>query len=203
LRVADALDVQNDPVAQRSHRITLGGDPHPAATVRASIDFASVLEQAPQLVCLLQGPQHTIAFANSALRRAVAEANLVGSSLSTSPLGAWPDLRATVDRVHGDGNPVVLRRVPVTLRFASTSVTEIRLLDLTCQPIRDPLGGISSIMLSGVDVTEQARSEAAGPGSHAHAETILSVIGDGYVSFDSDFRVIRINDAALRFDGRE
>ena len=189
-------------MAQRGPSMTLGDRPL-AAAGGLPVAWASVLDQAPQMICLLLEPQHTIVFVNAALRSALGDVNPVGSAMAKSPFAAWPGLSQCLDHLSGSGDQATLRKLPIEMGPAAGASLETRFLDVTCQPIRDPFGGVAVMMVTAVDVTAQVRSEEVLRAGHERAETILSVLGDGFVSFDEDFRVTRINAAALKFDGRE
>src|SRR3954470_8648215 len=98
-----------------SPRMPLGEDRHPAASGRPAVDSWSVLDQAPQMICLLQKPRHVIVFANAALRNALGEVDLLGSTLAASPLAAWPELSEHLDRLRGEGGQANLRKLPLDL----------------------------------------------------------------------------------------
>ncbi len=86
----------------------------------------------------------------------------------------------------------------IDLRDAGT-----RLVDWTCRPVLDRDGTVLAIVVHGTDVTARIRAQEALRAGSERAEAILSVLGDGFVSFDRDFRIERINAAALAYDGRQ
>jgi PAS domain S-box len=62
---------------------------------------------------------------------------------------------------------------------------------------------VEGIVLQGTDVTERVQAALALEAGSAKADMILDLLDDGFVAFDEEFRVLRLNPAALKSDGRE
>jgi PAS domain S-box-containing protein len=167
----------------------------------APADILSLYEQAPACLCVLGGSAHLVLHASGCFERLVGDSNPVGRPISELLSPAAPELLDALDRVRAEDGAVRIRSVPVRAR-TENGEGGWRYLDLSGKAVQLP-DRETCIVLHAVDVTDHVEAQAALRESHERAESILSVLGDGFVAFDEEFRVTRINEAALTFDGRE
>ncbi len=69
-------------------------------------------------------------------------------------------------------------------------------------PIRDPHGKVVAVNIVVEEVTEQKRVAEALRASEARLRNVLDSITEAFLVLDRDFRIIQMNGAALRIDGR-
>jgi PAS domain S-box-containing protein len=155
-----------------------------------------LLRQLPGFLCVLSGPEGEIAFTNAGFQQ-LTDCCTLGKPFNDTPMAAWPGLAGAVRKAFATGEASDL------LRIALPEMYREIVIDVTVQPIRSGEGRLAAVAIQGTDVTGQVRSEAAMRAVHERAESILDVLGDGFVAFDKDFRVIKINAAALKYDGRQ
>jgi PAS domain S-box-containing protein len=192
------------PIETADHR-------HPAAPVvgarlapfgLAPAEILALLDQSPTCLCLLDGPEHVVAYASGGFGRLVGVSDPVGRRFSEIVPQLSAELSRALHRARADNEAFHLRSVPVPTGTGPGEGAGRRYVDLSGRSVSLP-GREGGILLHAVDVTGHVETQDALRESHERAESILSVLGDGFVAFDEEFRVTRINEAALRFDGRE
>ncbi|GAC1677297.1 MAG: hypothetical protein PVS3B1_17850 [Ktedonobacteraceae bacterium] len=116
--------------------------------------------QAPAIICVLHGPQHTYELANPLYLQIIGQQDIIGKTVhETSPeLGAqgYYDL---LDRVYTTGEPFIGKELPAKLdrdgRF------EDAYFNFVYQPTHDDEGKVDGILIHAVDVTEQVKAREA------------------------------------------
>ena len=174
--------------------------PRPPHELSAGAGFPAmlaVLRQLPGYLCILSGPERDIKFSNAAFERLIPNRR-AGAALGETPLAHWPGLPEQIERTFATAEPGHLRQVAVALPPHGE-----RFVDFAIQPILCGDGHLTAVALHGTDVTERVRAEEALRASNEQAESILGVLGDGFVAFDRDIRVVKMNAAALKYDGRQ
>ena len=139
------------------------------ATVRASRQavadrerLASLFEQSPGFVAVLEGPEHRFAFANPGYRQLVAERDIIGRPVREAlPEVAGQGFFERLDHVFATGEPFTAHAAPVTLIRSPGGGSERRFLDFVYQPMRDGLGRITGVLVAGSDMTERVLATAA------------------------------------------
>lgn len=192
----ESLGVTNDNLRRADPRAAEGA----AAPVleRQLPDALALLKQLPGFLCVIRMPEGVISFANDAIQQ-LAACTLTGRVFRETRIGALEPLGDQIRQASATGGACHARRVPITPSGAHCEM----FVDFVVQPMLCPEGRIVAIALHGIDVSEQVRSEALLRAGQARAESILDVLGDGFVAFDNDFRVVKMNAAALKYDGRE
>ncbi|HJL19606.1 MAG TPA: chemotaxis protein CheB [Sandaracinaceae bacterium LLY-WYZ-13_1] len=114
-----------------------------------------LFDQAPALIAVHEGPEHTYLYSNPPHDRAVGERALVGRSLRD----AMPELEGQgvferFDRVYAEGEPVATTSFPATVRKADGS-DDRRHYTQVLQPWFDAAGAVAGVMSFAFDVTEE------------------------------------------------
>lgn len=118
--------------------------------------LASMFDQAPSFMALLEGPDHIFTLANAAYRRLVQDRDVIGKpAREVLPELSGQGFFELLDRVYREGEAFQGRAVPLTLGEGAGVLAEPRLLDFMYQPIKDSSGLTSGIFVEGVDVTER------------------------------------------------
>src|SRR5579883_751419 len=121
-----------------------------------------LLMQAPAIICILQGKDHVIEFANSEFRQFFGQRELVGK-----PIGvALPEIEpqgfiALLDQVYDSGEPYTGKEVRVLLDRQGDGILHEGYFNCVFQPTRTPTDPVDDIMVHVIEVTEliQARKE--------------------------------------------
>lgn len=123
--------------------------------------LADVFRQAPALMAVFQGPDHTFTLANDAYYATVGQRELIGKPV----LEALPELRnqgfaELLDHVLRTGEPFVGLEVPVRLARWPGSPPEERFITFVYHPLTEPDGTVSGVLAHGMDVTEGVRARS-------------------------------------------
>ena len=119
-----------------------------------------MFEQAPSVMAMLRGSNHTYELTNKSYRQLIGSRNVLGKPIRD----ALPELRdqgffELLDKVFTTGEPFIGKAVPVALQSAPGEPLVSRFLDFICQPIRDSNGVVDGIFVEGSDVTERVEAE--------------------------------------------
>lgn len=118
--------------------------------------------QAPAFFAVLNGPEHVIEMANPLYMELVGDRQLVGRSVGEAiPEAQDQGYLRILDKVYETGQPHVAHGSQIMLARQAGRPLEKRFLDFIYQPIRNPKGKTSGIIVLGVDVTERSRAEHA------------------------------------------
>jgi PAS domain-containing protein len=152
--------------------------------------------EAPMGIAVLRGPEHRIVAVNATNRR-VLDREVVGLPFQEAfPTSAVLPL---LDRVYATGDP------EREYEFAGTWVRDGRSQtgygDYVVQPIRDPEGAVTGLMVFGSDVTERVVARHEAERLNAEQLAIFDLVQEGVIVADTTGRLIKINDAARRIAG--
>jgi PAS domain S-box-containing protein len=118
----------------------------------------SLFEQAPGFLAFLSGPDHVFELANAAYEKLVGNRRVAGKKIRD----ALPELDSAylriLDEVLATGRPFVGRGMSVWLQDAPDQPAREAIVDFMYQPILDVGGRTLGILVSGNDITEQARA---------------------------------------------
>ncbi|MCB8820292.1 hybrid sensor histidine kinase/response regulator [Microvirga rosea] len=162
----------------------------------------SALEAAPGFLCLVKGPHHKIVWANRAFGQLVHHQDVVGAPVTSLMFAATPRFAECLERACATGRHVALQDVMIDYQPESGGPVEERFVDFNAQPVVNAEGLVDGIILQGSDVTDRVRSALSFKANSDRADHILDLLGDGFVAFDEEFRVVKLNPAALQYDGR-
>ncbi|WP_194164638.1 hybrid sensor histidine kinase/response regulator [Microvirga thermotolerans] len=159
----------------------------------------AAIGEAPGLLCLVCGPRHSVVWTNAVFGRLAAHGSPSGVPLATLIPGLDPRLVEALDGALASGEPFLVAECPLALQPGA----EERVVDFAGRPFRGAGGHIEGIVLQGTDVTDRVRAAEALKAHRDRADSILDQLGDGFVVLDEEFRVVKLNPAALEYDGRE
>lgn len=119
----------------------------------------AVFQQVPAFFALLKGPQHVFEIVNLHYTRLIGGRRVLGKPVAE----ALPELMeqgfiGILDAVYRTGNSFVGRDVRFTL-MGEHHLPEERNVDFVYQPLREPDGSVSGILVFGVDITSRRQSE--------------------------------------------
>ncbi|MET0981914.1 MAG: EAL domain-containing protein [Telluria sp.] len=116
-------------------------------------------EHAPGFVAILIGPDCVFSHANEAYERLVGRGNLIGSPfMEVLPEMASQGVVDLLEQVVRSGEAYVERGREILLRRADGRL-ESRYIDFVMQPITDPAGAVSGVLLQGSDVSIEKFSQ--------------------------------------------
>jgi PAS domain S-box-containing protein len=128
----------------------------------ANRSMRDVFHQAPAFMCVLRGPEHVYEMINERYLQLVGYRDLVGRKVRD----ALPELAAQgyvdlLDRVYRSGEPFIGADLPLMLQRAPGQEPEERYIDLAFTALRDAEGGISGLLVHGIDQTDRKLAELA------------------------------------------
>ena len=123
------------------------------------VRLEALFAQAPVAVTVLRGPEHRYEIANALYCRLAGNRALLGKTIREAfPELAGQGIYELLDRVYQTAEPFVGKEIPLRFdRYGDGRMLDAW-LDFTYQPMRDPSGQVSGIMVVAVDVTEQVTS---------------------------------------------
>src|SRR6185369_249299 len=124
--------------------------------------LVDLFQQAPAFVAVLSGPEHVFELANPLYQKLVGPRSLIGKAVKEAiPEAEQQGFVAILDRVYQSGEPFVAHDHSVMLARGRNGVQEQVFLDFVYQPIREPDGDVTGIIVFGVDVTVRGKAEQA------------------------------------------
>jgi PAS domain S-box-containing protein len=118
----------------------------------------SLFEQAPGFLAVLSGPGHLFELANAAYEKLVGNRRVVGKKVRDALPELDPAYLQILGEVLATGRPFVGSAMSVWLRDAPDQPAREAVVDFVVQPILDARGRTAGILVSGNDITEQARA---------------------------------------------
>ena len=117
--------------------------------------LASVFELAPSFMAVLRGPDHVFELANPAYSQLIGHRAVLGRPVrEVLPELAGQGIFELLDRVYATGEPYVGSEALVQLQPVPEGPREIRYLNFVYQAMRGATGGVTGILVTGVDVTD-------------------------------------------------
>lgn len=145
----------------------------------------AVFMQAPVPLCIAEGPQHRVTFANSAYRALLGGRDVVGRRLIEALPGlSAQSLEELLNQVTDTGEPQVAREISVTLppvmperparperpeRPERQERSEPAFFNFVYSPKRNAQGQVDGVFVCACDVTQEARSHRR---AEAHCEQL-------------------------------
>jgi two-component sensor histidine kinase len=118
----------------------------------------TLFEQAPGFMAMLRGPDHVFELTNASCRRMLGDRDLIGRPVREAvPDAVGQGFFELLDGVLGSREPVVGRRMPLTLESGSDAKTIF--VDFVYQPIFEENGEVSGVFVEGTDVTDHVRAQ--------------------------------------------
>ena len=133
-------------------------------------------EQAPGVVCILEGPRHVFRFANDRYLALVGGRQVLGKTVRE----ALPEVESQgffelLDRVYRTGETHTGAAAPLLLETKSGG-SQRRYVDFAYQPIRDEAGAVTGILVNGYDVTERVTTSEQLRAEHARKDEFLAML---------------------------
>ena len=122
----------------------------------------NIVQQAPVLFAVLEGPQHRFTMANAIYRKAVSDRDVVGKTVAEAlPEAVEQGYLKALDRVFSTGEPFLAQGARFSIAPVNGQQPQERVLDFVYQPLREEDGTISGIIVIGMDITDLKRAETA------------------------------------------
>jgi len=119
-----------------------------------------IFMEAPNFMCVLQGPDHVFEMVNFAFREFAGGRELLGKTMREAlPEIANQEYLDIVGDVYRTGKAFVGRKMRILLQNKPGGEIAEYFIDFVCQPITDPNGEVSGTYVEGNEVTDHVRSE--------------------------------------------
>jgi len=150
------------------------------AEVRAERErLYEVFMQAPAIIAVLEGPEHTFTVANPRYRALVGGRDVVGKPLREAlPEVMDQGFKDLLDGVRKSGKPFLAKDALVKVDRNGDGVVEDVYLDFIYQPLKDASGSVFGIMAHAVDTTEQVLARRHVEALAAERAAMLGQIAD-------------------------
>lgn len=127
----------------------------------AEAGWRALFEQAPGFMAILRGPDHVFEYANDRYRELTGHREIMSRPVREAlPEVEQQGFVKLLDRVYKSGEAYSGRTTPVALGEHADKRRR-RYLDFVYQPIRDPSGEITGILVEGSDVTDRVLADEA------------------------------------------
>lgn len=131
-----------------------------ASLVHETNQLRDLFMQAPGFMAVLNGPDLTFQFVNSAYLQLIGHRQVIGRTVAE----ALPEVRAQgfvelLSDVMATRQPYIGRAMSVRLRRSSDGPPQERFIDFIYQPILDRDGEATGVFVEGYDVTDRVRAE--------------------------------------------
>ena len=147
---------------------------------------------------VLRGPEHIVVAVNATNRRAL-DREIVGLPFREAfPLNASRIL-ALLDRVYETGEPH--REFEFEGAWVRDGATQTSYGDFVLQPIKEPDGMVSGVMIFGADVSDRVHARRRAEQLSAEQLAIFDLVTEGVMVVDATGRLLKVNDAARRMTG--
>lgn len=161
-----------------------------------------IFQQSPAFMAVLRGPDLVFEYANRASYQLLGQRDVLNRPLAEAIPevvggGEGQDYDALLRRILKEGREVSFQRRPVMLRRTQDGDPERRYLDMSFKPLRSSTTGeIESVLVHGIDVTEQTLSQKKLTEAYRLLEAHVENAPIGVIEWDSGFRVTRWNNQA-------
>jgi len=153
---------------------------------------------APIGMQVLRGPDYQVVAINHTARKA-ADRDVVGLTFGDAFPEAAPLLLPLLDEVYATGEPHSESEFEAI--WVRDGVLQPSYGDFVLQPIREPDGPVTGVMIFGADVTERVMTRRRADELSAEQLAIFDLMNDGVVVADATGAVVKVNDAARRIAG--
>ncbi|HTV13769.1 MAG TPA: ATP-binding protein [Acidobacteriaceae bacterium] len=148
----------------------------------------AVFEYAPAFFAVLGGPEHVFQMTNPAYQRLIAGREVLGKPIRQAlPEVVDQGYVSILDGVYRTGVPYIGHGERVMLAPGTAGPPEERRLDFLYQPLRDPGGAVSGVLVFGIDITERLRTEQQLRDERERSDFAASAGGIGYWFCDLPF----------------
>lgn len=129
-------------------------------------NFRNLFRQTPEMVCILEGPDHRFGFVNDAHIKALGF-DATGQTVRQSQPESV-EVHGILDEVYRTGITAELHEIPITL------TDRVRYFNLTYSSKRDLQGQIDGVMILGAEVTDQVLVREALKSQNQALESMLA-----------------------------
>jgi len=167
-------------------------------------------EHSPSFMALLDGPEHRVTMANAAFQRLVGNRDVLGNTIADAlPEVVEQGLTAMLDQVAASGEAFTATGKRLVFRPDAGGPEVERFLDYVLQPLApasdagadEQDGGNAGIFVSGVDVTERARAQAAIAASETQFRTFAQTLPSHIWTAPASGRLSWFNDRMIDYSG--
>jgi signal transduction histidine kinase len=151
--------------------------------------FLRLFDQAPTFLALLRGPDHLFEMANQEYMALVSHRPVVGRTLAEAlPEAVEQGYLSLLDEVYRTGKAYTAWGAKFVYQASPGGPPEERFVDFIYQPMTDPDGAVTGILVQGVDVTARARADRALELNRSRLDyaTRLSGVGFWYCNLPFD-----------------
>ncbi|WP_437814027.1 ATP-binding protein [Sorangium sp. So ce1078] len=146
-----------------------------AAAEREREKLYDLFMQAPVPIAVFVGPEHRYEFANPPYHEMLSRTELVGKNVRD----AFPELGeheviATLDRALRSGQP--LRVTELNIPILRGGVASDAFFTYVAQPIRDPSGAVTGVMVVAFEVTDQVLARRRVEHLSQHREELIAAL---------------------------
>ncbi len=166
------------------------------SVARERARLREIFTQAPSLIALLVGPEHTFEFANPTYQHVLGhqEAALIGRTVREAlPELAGQGFYELLDMVYRSGVPYVAAEAPMSLGRRNGDIPDDTYISFIYQPMRDSVGSVAGIVVQGVDVTEQVHARQRLQLEHDRLQQVLDVLPEAVAIADMRGCVVMAN----------
>lgn len=164
--------------------------------------LSTLVDTAPGFIAVLRGPDHVVDVANQAFTRLLGERDIMGRPLRENlPEMSAQSLADSLDGVFRTGKGFTGRAMPVDVRSCPNGTLERRYVDFVQEPMREADGTISGILLQGLDVTEQTKTQRQLRETLQVNAALLDNVGEGIIGLDADGCIMFDNPVARNLLG--
>jgi PAS domain S-box-containing protein len=164
-------------------------------------NFYQLLMDAPAVIAVLSGPDHTYELANTMYMQTIGPARqIIGKPIKE----ALPELESQgvyqwLDNVYATGKPFIANELEVRLDRSQTGVLESVYFNFIYQPIRDHAGKIAQILVHAIDVSQSVRERKRAEKSEEQFRSFVqnAPIPIG-IYIGREMRIQNVNEAILK-----
>ena len=154
--------------------------------------------EAPIGIQVLRGPEHHVVAINATNRRAL-DRDVLGLPFREAFPYSADRLLPLLDRVYATCE--AHREYEFEGVWVRDGIPQTSYGDFVIQPIRDPDGAVSAVMIFGADVTDRVVARRQAEELNAEQLAIFDLMQEGVMVADTSGRVLKINAAARRLAG--
>ncbi|MCH4822252.1 PAS domain-containing sensor histidine kinase [Gramella lutea] len=139
-------------------------------------NFDAIFSQAPAVVCLLKGPDHTFDRANENYYKIIGHRDIIGKTVRE----ALPELEGQgfyemLDNVYKSGKAFIGSEISVKLDAGKEGLKN-SIMDFVYQPLVDPAGKVTGIFVHAIDITEKVEARKKLEKSEAELRKLIDAV---------------------------
>lgn len=157
--------------------------------------FVQLFDQAPTFLAVLEGANHVIKLANTGYLKLVGHREVVGHAVAEAIPEAVPQgYVKLLDEVYQTGRPFSAFGARYATLASPDAPSEALYLDFVYQPITAPDGGVTGILVQGVDVTARTAANQALALNRSRLDYTTRLSGVGFWYCNLPFDVLEWDD---------